>query len=885
VSVNFANSNGDIHNENIGRELEVVSPSAKGKIWNFGDVEDLDPDLLTMVDGCEVLARLLHKRGITSVQAAQSFLDPQLYVATNPYELPDVERAVTRIKQAIASQQRITVYGDYDVDGVTGTSLLLSVLRKLGASVDYYIPNRAGEGYGLNLKAVSVLASKHRTKLIITCDCGVSNFAEINFAKSFGLDTLVLDHHSMPELLPPAVGIVHPKRLDADHPLYHLPGVGVAYKVSEALLIDAGKPEEVEKLLDYVTLGMIADLVPLVRENRYLVQIGLPKLVKSARPGIQALLVQVKTSQDTDLVGFGLAPRINAVGRLADAKAAVDLMTTDDPIQAEILARQLQTENIKRQELCERIFFEADNMVSSRIDLTKNRAIVIYHEGWHHGVVGIVASRLVEKYHVPVFIGELDLDNGHVKGSARGIDGIDLYEVLKANEHLLSKWGGHKMAAGFTVSVDKAPAFVQSLTETCNKALINESVHPRLDIDAIVQPDAVTMNLAKSITRLAPFGMNNKKPQLFVASLSCSNWRPLGKENKHNRIMLVDDASGLTFESVMWNSRGKNPAVGQKIDIVFTPEINAFNGRERLQLVLADWRVAGQSEATIDVQPTEQESTVSEPNVVVPIVPVVPIIQAEEQQPEVSAKEDNLSFLPPKPAIQLSIRDARPHINSSELLTKAIAKLGNDLAIFAESTPRIPEINFVDRTELVEKQHLIFWQFPPALKLFQEIIAQAGPETIYLVGTSVEENDDPKIFLRRLYGIAKYAVSNKDGKVHGDKLAALMAASKMSVALGLQTLRKVNLVDWFAEDGLIYLDLHDAPSGQPEELLEYRQLAESLRATTEFRKWCAESSIKEIQLALVPNHIELKEARALQSETGPVVPMGIESSNEFTNQR
>ena len=304
--------------------------TAKGKNWQLPNSDLLDSELMAVVDNREPLARLLHRRGIISGKQAKAFLNPEEYVATSPMELPDVDKAVVRISQAIALGEHITIYGDYDVDGVTATSLLITVLKKLGASVNYYIPNRLEEGYGLNLKAVSILASKHRTKLLITCDCGIGNFAEINFAKSLGVETVVLDHHMLPELMPPAVAIVHPKLLSDDHPLFDLPGVGVAYKVCEALLIDKGLEEEVKPLLDYVTLGMIADLVPLVRENRYLVQIGLPCLINSTRPGIRALLAQVRKSEDTDLVGFGLAPRINAVGRLADAKVAVELLTTDD---------------------------------------------------------------------------------------------------------------------------------------------------------------------------------------------------------------------------------------------------------------------------------------------------------------------------------------------------------------------------------------------------------------------------------------------------------------------------------------------------------------------------------------------------------------------------
>lgn len=392
---------------------------------------------------------------LAQAKMLRPFLSPELYSATDPFELPDVDKAIIRINQALANSEQVTIYGDYDVDGVTATSLMLTALQKISAKVAYYIPNRASEGYGLNLKAVSILASKQKTKLIISCDCGVSNFAEVNFAKSLGVDTIILDHHALPELLPPAKAIVHPKLLNDSHPLFHLPGVGVAYKVAQALLTEHGLASQTDEFLDYVTLGMIADLVPLVRENRYLVQIGLPKLLSSPRPGIKALLSQVKQSGDTDIVGFGLAPRINAVGRLADAQVAVELLTTDNSELANKLSNQLQNENTKRQQICEQVFSEAEQTISALGNVSTQNAISIYKEGWHHGVVGIVASRLVDKYHCPVFIAELDPQEGTVKGSARGTEGLDLCEILKANAHLLTKWGGHKMAAGFSLPAEK----------------------------------------------------------------------------------------------------------------------------------------------------------------------------------------------------------------------------------------------------------------------------------------------------------------------------------------------------------------------------------------------------------------------------------------------
>ncbi len=850
---------------------EEARISALGKFWQIHPKPQFTPDFIDAADGSTLLAQILNARGVLQAEEAKTFLNTDLYTATGPMELPDVDKAVIRISEAIGKGQRITIYGDYDVDGVTGTSVLLTVLRKLGAEVDFYIPNRASEGYGLNLKAVSILASKHRTKLIISCDCGVSNFAEIQFAKSLGVDTLVLDHHTMPEMLPPAVGIVHPKRLHEEHPLFHLPGVGVAYKVCEALLLDKGMPEEIPLLLDYVTLGMIADLVPLIRENRYLVKIGLPVLVNSARPGIQALLAQVKKSDDTDLVGFGLAPRINAVGRLADAKIAVELLTTEDEDYADKLARQLQTDNLRRQELCEEIYAKAEMMISKKLDLERDKCIAIYDQGWHHGVVGIVASRLVEKYNRPVFIGELDPAEGTVKGSARSIDAIDLYEVLKHNDHLLTKYGGHKMAAGFTVEAEKAEALCRGLTDTCNRMLIDKPLKATVKIDIQVEPAIVNEQMAKHLTKLAPFGMWNKKPTLCMKSVTCVSTRILGKDGKHHRVTLEDTQSNTTFECVMWNTRGNVPADRQVVDAVFTPEINMFNNRERLQLVLSDWR----DSQTMVFAPAPQAAVIP---TAVPMKKVVGIADYAPSKPNVVAEAiASVDFAPASEdftpgrdfssqSSKLVWKDLRNHAKAAEILAKAVEKLGNNVSIFAENSPKQAPFEFVDRMTVGLKQHLIVWQTPPSNIVFQELLTSSGAQTIYLVSVPESEDAyDSSAFLKKLFGLVKYAVNKKDGQVEGEKLASVLGATKMSVALGLTILKKVNLIDWFSESGFINLDLLGPATGNAEELPEFKQLVLSLKAAKEFKDWCSSASLKEIQLAVMPNHIGLgSQADALE---------------------
>lgn len=848
----------------LTRDQELVARglSALGKQWRFPSPEAPAPEVVAIA-GSDLIARILHARGLQTAQQVRDFLAVHDYQPTSPLELPDVDKAVARINLAISRGERITVYGDYDVDGVTGTSLLMSVLTKLGANVDFYIPNRASEGYGLNLKAISILASKHRTKLIISCDCGVSNFAEINFAKSLGLDTLVLDHHMMPELLPPAVAIVHPKRLPESHPLFHLPGVGVAYKVCEALLVDNGRPADCPELLDFVTLGMIADMVPLIAENRYLVKIGLPILVNSPRPGLQALLAATKKSEDTDLVGFGLAPRINAVGRLSDARCAVELMITSDDQKAAELARQLHNENVRRQELCERILQEAERVVASECQLENEHAIAIYRSGWHHGVVGIVAARLVERFNRPVFIGELDEAEGIVKGSARSVPGVDLYQVLKENENLLLKWGGHKMAAGFTVEATKAGALCRALINSCTKLLAHRPLVPVLDVDVVAAPSEINLSLAKSLLDLAPFGMNNRKPIICLSSVRCASTRALGREAKHARIMVIADRTE-PFECVMWNTRGCIPTDGMEIDLAFTPEVNNFNGRERLQLVLADWRLAGIAQNLdpskgVSSNKKARESARREElhkltNVALSQIDMdaaARIVQAQDIA--LNAAVNSASRVS---SSKQSWKDARRHGQPLQVLMRAREKFGDDVAIFGEGCAAVPGVTFVDRTVQATKQHLLFWQFPPSAKVFAQIVRQTGSSHIYLIGGDGADCDEPSAFLRRLHGLVRFAVNQRDGQVEGEKLAAAMGASKMSVALGLAILRKVNVIDWFSEEGIIYLDLVGSPTGEAEELQEYAQLVNSLDVSKEFRMWCSSTRLEDIQLAIVPNHVD-----------------------------
>ncbi|MBX9666859.1 MAG: single-stranded-DNA-specific exonuclease RecJ [Candidatus Obscuribacterales bacterium] len=863
--------------------LTPIPALPAGKVWIVPPRIEPPQSIVDIALGSPVIAALLMKRGVKSAEDARKFLDESTYQPTSASTLPDIDKAVARIRKAIDEQQQITIYGDYDVDGVTGTSVLLTVLRQLGAKVEYYIPNRVTEGYGLNLKAISILASKKKTRLIITCDCGVSNFAEINFARSLSVETVVLDHHTMPEVLPPAAAIVHPKLLDSEHPLYHLPGVGVAYKVAEELLRLASMPEKADELLDFVTLGMIADLVPLIRENRYLVKIGLEKLVTTKRVGLKQLLAQVNGQNDTDLVGFGIAPRINAAGRLSDANKAVELLTTDDVELATEIAKDLQTENVRRQELCEKIFLEADARVQRQVSGNWNDAkcIAIYDREWHHGVVGIVASRLVEKYHRPVFIGQLDAEEGVVRGSARGIEQIDLYEVLKANEHLLSRWGGHKMAAGFSVEYGKADELCRALVATCNRMLAGQSMTGVVEVDLEVLPQTVDLNLARQLRVLAPFGMSNRKPRFCMKGLVSKDVRVLGKDGKHHRIMLTSD-DGQEFECVMWNSQGRVPLAGRPVDLVFTADVNVFNGRERLQLVINDWRDLYVGD---EITSLEQVAEMQRQKAAIDAKSSTEYGGAGSAAPAAALAENVIDTLarvvdgialptrdPISPVVKYTWRDLRANDNPEDLLRRGKTKLGKDMVVFAEACPA--QDGFIDRTGLVNAQHLMLWQYPPSKEIFQQILTVIGCEQVYLVGADKSEIDEPSAFLKRLYGLVRYAVNQKEGRVESEKLEALMATSTMGLALGLTVLKQVHLIDWMSEDSVIQLDCLGNAGAAFDECVEFQQLASTLDEIKAFRRWCSTTPVKDIQLGLIQHGVPMVR------ETAPEAPMGSEEQTE-----
>ncbi|MCC0565054.1 single-stranded-DNA-specific exonuclease RecJ [Brevibacillus borstelensis] len=533
-----------------------------------------------------LVAKLLAIRGIDSPQRAKEFLQAGPELFHDPFALYGMESSVYRIRQAIERKEPICIYGDYDADGVSSTSLMVHLMRRMGAVFDYYIPNRFTEGYGLHKEAMSQIHERG-FKLIITVDTGISAVEQVDFAKQLGLDVIVTDHHEPPEVIPEAFAVINPKQPACTYPFDMLAGVGVAFKLAHALL-----EEPPLDLVDLAALGTIADLVPLVDENRILARLGLQRLNHTRNPGLQAL-IKVSGLADAEKltaghVGFALGPRLNAGGRLETAEAAVKLLTTEDGQEAEEAAQQLDELNRERQELVQKMTDEAISMVLEKYPLDENRVLVVAKEGWNVGVVGIVASRLVEKFYRPTIVLGIDPEKGTAKGSARSIAGFDMYEALTACKEWLPHYGGHTMAAGMTLPVDNLEAFRKQLNKLAFEWLTDEDLIPLTKVDVALEMPEITLETAEQLELLAPFGMGNPTPLVLVNDVEASGMRTIGRDDTHLKCSLVKDACQIDAIGFNWAHIVSQVTPKARYQVLGEMSVNEWNGNRKPQITIRD---------------------------------------------------------------------------------------------------------------------------------------------------------------------------------------------------------------------------------------------------------------------------------------------------------
>lgn len=532
-----------------------------------------------------ILAQVLVNRHIETAEDARRYLYDSLDDGYDSFLMKGMERAVERISRAIDNDENIIIYGDYDVDGITSTSLLYMVLHELGAVPSFYIPERQSEGYGLNKEALQRLQEQH-TDLVITVDCGISSFDIIEQYKQ-SMDIIVTDHHEPPSQLPQAYTVLNPKQKDCPYPFKELAGVGVAYKLCQALW-KTRKGEDFTKYTEIVALGTIADLVPLRDENRILVKAGLEKIKNGENIGLQALL-QV-SSLDKNLINAGriaftVAPRLNAAGRISHAEQGVRLLLETNEDKARRMASSLSELNRERQDVEHAIATEAISQIEKE-HRTKDGVLIAHGEGWHVGVIGIAASRLVEKYYRPSLV--ISVHEGVGKGSCRSISGFNMYEALKSADDLLLQYGGHPMAAGFSIAAENIEAFRQRLNEYAAKNMTAEAYIPAVSIDAALQETDITLDAIAELSQLEPYGMGNSRPVFSMYHCAVEELRPIGRDKQHVRMSM--DCNGVRLQGVGWSMASLCEAIlaGDEVDVAFQLERNDFNGTSSPQLVLQD---------------------------------------------------------------------------------------------------------------------------------------------------------------------------------------------------------------------------------------------------------------------------------------------------------
>ena len=532
----------------------------------------------------KLLATILVNREITEKSQIEKFLNPKRNDFYNPYEMPDMEKAIERIIKAIENKEKIIIYGDYDVDGITSVTVLKSFLEERGIHVSEYIPNRLEEGYGLNKKAVEYIA-KQGNQLMITVDCGISAIEEVEYANKLGIETIVTDHHEPGEELPKAIAVVDTKRKDNKYPFRNLAGVGVVFKLIQAISQRLDLPEkEYLKYLDIVCIGTISDIVPLVDENRVIVKLGLKLVEQTKNLGLKAILEASGYSKiDSNTISFGVAPRINACGRMGHQEEALKLFLSKDGEEVQELTQKLNEYNRLRQETEKQIYNESIIQIEEK-DLADRNTIVVMGKGWHHGVIGIVSSRITELYFKPSIL--LCEEEDYGKGSGRSIPGFDLYEALTQCKDTIDKFGGHSMAVGINVKKEKFEEFKEKL-EKIAKEKHTEEIVPILKIDALINLDEINKEMVESLKELEPFGEANKMPLFAFKNLKIDSIRALS-EGKHLKLTLKDDRNIVNAIGFNLGELSTEYKIGDKIDVVGNLEINSFNGVDNIQINMKD---------------------------------------------------------------------------------------------------------------------------------------------------------------------------------------------------------------------------------------------------------------------------------------------------------
>lgn len=740
-----------------------------------------------------LIAQTLLRRGINSPVEAEAFLHPDKTPST-PF--PNIEAAVERILLAIRNQEMICVWGDFDVDGQTSTALLVQTLQSLGADVIYYIPIRGKESHGVHIETLKPILD-NGAKLIVTCDTGITAHEAVDYANSRGVDVVITDHHDLGETLPNAFAIINPKLLPKDHLLSNLAGVGVAYKLAEALFESQKSKVEgqtsADDLLDLVALGLIADVALLKGETRSLAQKGIEALRNTNRLGLKVMAELSGTNLETlteETIGFTFAPRLNALGRLGDANPAVELLLTQDPARARVLAAQIEGLNVQRRLLTSQVYEAAESQLRENPDLLSEPAIVLSHPNWPGGVVGIVANKLVDRYHKPAIL-LTESEDGIMRGSARSIEGLHITEAIATQKAILRGFGGHPMAAGMAFDADKLPEFRKGLGKAIEKqlgAVVREE--PTLQIDAWLELNDLNLELATSLEMLAPFGAGNPALTLASRDVQLKSVSTIGKTKEHLRLN-VEGESG-TIQSILWwgGASGELPEPDSKFDIAYSLRASTFRGQKQVTVQFEEFRVALDTEKPVEVRESG-----------------------------------------------IDIRDLR--LESASLLAK-LQEQAPALQTWAEGADKSKGKS---RFDLHPADEFAIFTTPPSPVELRKAMEIVKPKTISVFAVPPAE-EKPDQYLNRLAGLCKFALNKREGKATIQEFTSAMASREAAIQIGLQ---------WLAASGELTVNIEDdlaTLSAEKQEKNPYLQaelfiaLKGILNETYAYRKYFATVDLK-----------------------------------------
>ena len=554
-------------------------------------------DLSNKINISPEISQILNNRGINDEKDAEIFMNPSLEYLRDPFLMKDMKKATDRIKKAIENKERIYIYGDYDVDGVSSTSILYIYFKSIGFPVKYYIPNRLEEGYGINEEAIKKI-SDDGCDLIITVDCGITSVKEVELAKELGMDVIITDHHECQSDIPNAYAIVNPKQEECNYPFDMLCGCGVAFKMIQAL---TDKEEFKSSMFDYleiVTLATICDIVPLIDENRIIVKNGLKLMKEGKNLGLRELIkvCGIETSKiGSSHIGYSVGPRINASGRLGYSYLGVQLFTTDFEDEAKEIANILESKNIERQMIESKMYKEAEDVIASDEKYKDDKVLVVAKEGWQHGIIGIVASKLTEKYYKPTIL--LTIEEGEATGSARSIKGFSIFDALVSCKDLMNKFGGHEQAAGLALNAENIEELRRRVNEIADYNLTKEDLIENIKVEYELEEKSATLELVDNLHKLEPFGLSNPSPRFIMRDLLLTNIYKMGKNKQHLKLICENEKS---YECVGFNMAYlvDNFQEGDKIDILFQVDENNFNNERKVQFLLKDIRLSHPKLAT-----------------------------------------------------------------------------------------------------------------------------------------------------------------------------------------------------------------------------------------------------------------------------------------------